>query len=130
MHERFADTRIANTKLFTLDHKVVIAYQEVVSDLEKKFGEGLELDAILLLIGIQELGRGYEEFSKDEKMNLMHIAICTILEPFGYYNFKEEDADGWPHFDKVENLPALNPKEQEYLLKEAVTLYFRENKYI
>lgn len=113
-----------------MDHKVVIAYQEVVKDLEKKFGEGLELDAILLLIGIQELGKGYDDFSKDEKMNLMHIAICTILEPFGYYRFTEEDDDGWPHFDKVENLPALKPQEQEYLLKEAITLYFRENKYV
>lgn len=97
--------------------------------MEIKFGEGLELDAILLLVGIQELGKGYEEFSKDEKMNLMHIAICTILEPFGYYTFIEEDDDGWPHFEKVEDLPPLNPKEQEYLLKEALTHYFRENKY-
>ncbi|OIQ37146.1 MAG: hypothetical protein BM555_01235 [Crocinitomix sp. MedPE-SWsnd] len=113
-----------------MDHKIVIEYQAVVKELEVKFGEGLELDAILLLVGIQELGKGYEEFSKDEKMNLMHIAICTILEPFGYYKFVKDDEDGWPHFDKVENLPALKPKEQEYLLKEAITQYFRANDYL
>ncbi|MCB9222964.1 MAG: hypothetical protein R2780_13635 [Crocinitomicaceae bacterium] len=113
-----------------MDHKVVIEYQEVVVQLEKKFGEGLELDTILVLIGIQELGQGYKEFSKDEKMNLMHIAICTILEPFGYYKFKENDKDGWPHFDKMHNLPPLNPKEQEYLMKEAVTQYFKQNDYL
>ena len=113
-----------------MDHKVIIEYQAVVKDLEVKFGEGMELDAILLLIGIQELGKGYKEFSKDEKMNLMHIAICTVLEPFGYYKFEKEDEDGWPHFDKVESLPSLQPKEQEYLLKEAITQYFRANDYL
>ena len=25
--------------------------------------------------------------SKDEKLNLMHIAICRLLEPYGYYQF-------------------------------------------
>lgn len=113
-----------------MDHKIIIEYQEVVSQLEVKFGEGLDLDTILLLIGIQELGLGYKKFSKDEKMNLMHIAICTILEPFGYYKFRENDADGWPHYDKVQNLPPLQPKEQEYLMKEAVTQYFRQNDYL
>ena len=113
-----------------MDHKIIIEYQTVVKELEVKFGEGLELDSILLLIGIQELGKGYEEFSKDEKMNLMHVAICTILEPFGYYKFVKEDEDGWPHFDKVDNLPALQPKEQEYLLKEAITQYFKANDYL
>ena len=113
-----------------MDHKVIIAYQEVVVQLETKYGEGLDLDAILLLVGIQELGKGYKEFSKDEKMNLMHIAVCTILEPFGFYKFVSHDEDGWPHFDKVNNIPTLQPNEQEYLLKEAVTSYFRSNDYL
>lgn len=130
MYELIAFKRIANSKLFIVDHKVIIEYQAVVKDIEAKFGEGMELDAILLLIGIQELGKGYDKFSKDEKMNLMHIAVCTILEPFGYYQFEKDDDDGWPHFIKLENLPNLQPKEQEYLLKEAITQYFRTNDYL
>ena len=113
-----------------MDHKVIIEYHEVVNKLEEKFGQGLELDAILLIIGVQEFGKGYRSFSKDEKMNLMHIAICTILEPFGYYEFSHNDDDGWPHFTKVENLPALQGKEQEFLLKQAITQYFKENQYL
>lgn len=85
---------------------------------------------ILILIGVQELGKGYQKFSKDEKMNLMHIAICTILEPYGYYKFIETDAEGWPHYEKVENLPPLKGKEQEFLLKEAIVQYFQVNSYI
>lgn len=129
MPERIINS-FANTFLFKVDHKVIIAYHEVVKKLEAKFGEGLDLDAILLMIGVQELGMGYKKFSKDEKVNLLHIAICTILEPFGYYKFSHNDDDGWPHFEKLENLPALEAKEQEFLLKQAVTQYFTTNKYV
>ena len=113
-----------------MDHKVIMEYQEVVKQLEEKFGSGLELDAILMIIGVQELGKGPKEYSKDEKMNLMHVAICTVLEPFGFYKYTHDDEDGWPHFEKVENIPSLNEKEQEFLLKKAVTKYFKLNDYL
>ena len=113
-----------------MDHKAAIEYQEVVKALEEKFGSGLELDTILMIIGVQELGKGHKEFSKDEKMNLMHVAICTVLEPFGFYEYSHDDEDGWPHFNKIENLPPLKEKEQEYLLKKAVTKYFKVNDYL
>jgi len=88
------------------------------------FGEGLELDSILLIIGVQELGQGNRNYSKDEKINLMHVAICTILEPYGFYELAYMDEDGWPHFDNKQKLPALGTREQEFLLKEAVLNYF------
>jgi hypothetical protein len=121
---------IANKKLFKVDHKVIIEFQEMLERLEEKFGKGLELDSILVIIGVQELGQGAKKFSKDEKINLMHIAICTVLEPFGYYKFSHNDEDGWPHFNKIENIPSLESKEQEYLMKEAVTQYFKVNEYL
>lgn len=111
-----------------MDHKAEIEFQRLTRSLEAKFGEGLDLNAIMLLIGIQELGLGYKKFSKDEKMNLMHIAICTILEPFGFYKFTENDEDGWPHFEKVKNIPHLDHKDQESLMKEAIINYFNENR--
>lgn len=122
---------VSNKKLFIeVDHQVEIRFQELVKKLEVKFGEGLELDTIMLLIGVQELGMGYKEFSKDEKMNLMHIAICTILEPYGIYKYVANDDDGWPHFEKVKNIPAISNKDQEHLLKEAVINYFETNAYV
>ncbi len=113
-----------------MDYKLELRFQELVKELEKDFGGGLELDTILLLIGVQELGKGYKEFSKDEKVNLMHIAICTILEPYGIYKYLANDDDGWPHFEKVKNIPAISNKDQEHLLKEAVINYFEENEYV
>ena len=64
------------------DLKLKEDWELVVKLLSKKFGEGepLNLDAIIYLIGVQELGQIPKTFKKDEKVNLMHIAICRLLE--------------------------------------------------
>jgi hypothetical protein len=100
--------------------------------LSKQFGDGeiLDLDAIIYLIGVQELGQGYRTFKKDEKVNLMHIAICRILEPLGYYEFDFFDEDRWPHYKVKEEIPFLKAGEQSVMMKEAVIEYFLEKKLI
>lgn len=114
------------------DLKLKEDWELVVKLLSKKFGEGepLNLDAIIYLIGVQELGQIPKTFKKDEKVNLMHIAICRLLEPFGYYQFDFFDDEGWPHYTVVEALPQLKPGEQTVLMKEAIVLYFKEKKFI
>ena len=82
------------------------------------------MNGVLLLIGIQELGQGPQAFSKEQKQDLMHIAICTILIPSGYYVFEGNDDEGWPHFKQVKALPDFNLFEQENFLKDHVLLYF------
>lgn len=89
-------------------------------------GEAVDLDAIIYLIGVQELGQGYRKYKKDDKVNLMHIAICRLLEPLGYYEFDFFDDDGWPHYKVIEELPFLKAGEQSVLMKEAVIQYFIE----
>ena len=106
-----------------MDYALEIEFQKVVKQLEPDFGP-LELDSILFLIGVQELGMGYQKFKKDDKVNLIHIAICTLLEPHGYYTFIGRDKDGWPHFEVVKSLPPLEDKQQEHLIKEAIVEYF------
>ncbi len=112
-----------------MDYKLEEEFQTLTREIEGQFGEGIDLNGIMTLIGVQELGQGYQNFSKDEKINLMHIATCTILEPYGYYKYKGEDEDGWPHFDKLENIPSITEKQQEHLLKEAIIQYFKVNGY-
>ncbi len=101
-------------------------WQQIVEDLSKKFGDGetLDVDSILFLIGVQELGLGLKKFKKDEKINLMHVAICSLLQPYGYYNYIGRDDEGWPHFELVDTLPALKPGEQSVLMKQAIIKYF------
>lgn len=107
-------------------------YDKLLQILTAKFGEGeqLNLDAIIYLIGVQELGQGVVEYKKDDKVNLMHIAICRLLEPFGYYEFEFFDNDGWPHYKVLEELPVLKAGEQTVLMKEAIVLYFKEKELI
>ncbi|CAM1356599.1 MULTISPECIES: hypothetical protein [Tenacibaculum] len=94
--------------------------------LSKQFADGdtLDVDSIIYLIGVQELGKGHQTFKKDEKINLMHIAICKLLEPYGYYEFDYFDNDGWPHYKTLTELPNLKPGEQSVLIKEAIVNYF------
>ena len=103
----------------------------LVNKLTNQFadGEELNMDGIIYLIGVQELGQGHREFKKDEKVNLMHIAICKLLEPYGYYEFDFFDNDGWPHYKTLTELPSLKPGEQTVLMKEAIVAYFDILKY-
>lgn len=98
----------------------------LVKELTQQFSEGdiLNLDGIIYLIGVQELGQGKRLFKKDEKVNLMHVAICKLLEPYGYYEFDFFDKEGWPHYKILTDLPSLKPGEQTVLMKEAIVNYF------
>ena len=111
------------------DVKLKADWESLQKILSTRFGDGeqLTLDAIIYLIGVQELGVGVKEYSKEEKVNLMHIAICRLLEPFGYYEFDYFDEDGWPHYNVIEELPALKTGEQSVLIKEAIVVYFRKS---
>lgn len=85
-----------------------------------------DMNAILMLIGVQELGRWKSNFTKEEKQDLMHIAVCSLMSYDGYYEFKGRDADGWPHYDTVKPFTQKGVKTQEMYLKEKIILYFRE----
>lgn len=109
------------------DQNLEQEWKEVQAKLESQFGPDLDMQGILFLIGVQELGKGKRKFSKDQKLEVMHIAICTLLTPYGYYEFAGNDEEGWPHFRPTAKLPHLKPVQQGLLMKEAIVEYFREN---
>lgn len=95
--------------------------------LEKQVGKRpKDLNNTLYLIGIQELGKGVKNFSKEEKQDLIHIAICRVLSAQGFYELEGLDEDGWPHWRPTSKLPKLNLMEQEILLKTYVIDYFEK----
>ena len=128
------------SKIFNLKSQIKMSrdtqlkerWEKLVDILSNQFsqGEDLDLDAIIYLIGVQELGKVHREFKKDEKLNLMHIAICRLLEPYGFYEFDFFDAEGWPHYKVKEELPPLKAGEQSVLMKEAIVNYFLERELI
>ena len=114
------------------DEQLKDRWDLVVVKLSAQFADGdpLDLDSIIYLIGIQELGQLDRKFKKDHKLDLMHIAICRLLEPYGYYEFDYFDDDGWPHYIVKEELPNLKAGEQSILMKEAIVNYFLEAEFI
>ncbi len=109
-----------------------LKWKTITKKLSEQFADGTELnlDAILYLIGVQELGKDHQNFKKDEKVNLIHIGICKLLEPYGYYKFDFFDEDGWPHYKVVTELPNLKPGEQSVLMKKAIINYFESLNFI
>ena len=98
-------------------------WNELVVSLEKDFQNEVTLKGVLYLIGVQELNMGIKNFEKEEKLNILHIAICKILIPYGYYKFDKIDKDGWPHFLELKALKNLSEKDQKLLIKKAVINY-------
>lgn len=92
--------------------------------LVERFGKKPDLEAILFLIGLQETGFEAEKISKEQKQDLMHVAVCTLLQSSGYFVFEGKDPDNWPHFKQVKELPGNGIIEQENILKDHVLLYF------
>ena len=85
-----------------------------------------DLNAILFLIGLQELGQVKRKFTKEQKQDLMHIGVCTLLSQEGYYSFEGLDAEGWPHFKQERLIPVEGSEAQERLLMENAIEYFKE----
>ncbi len=86
-----------------------------------------DLNSVLFLIGVQELGKGPLRFSKEQKQDLMHVAVCKVLSLSNYYVESIRDTDGWPHFEQLKPVPPGDLLLQESLLKEHVIQYFAQS---
>lgn len=97
--------------------------------LAERFGKKPDLETILFLIGVQEFGDIRDQFTKEQKQDLMHVAVCSLLAESGYYELERVDEEGWPHFNQLKPLPELGPKEQEDFIKDHVLLYFEQQEF-
>lgn len=98
--------------------------------LKERFGIKPDMNGVLMLIGVQELGQGPQEFTKEQKQDLMHIAVCSILSASGYYVYDGNDEEGWPHFTQLKPLPEFTLIDQENFLKDHILLYFQSQNFI
>ena len=99
-------------------------WETLMVEMEARFDKRPDLNALLLLIGIQELNQGLTTFTKEQKQDLMHIATCRLFALSGHYEKTHMDADGWPHYKLLRPVPFANLKEQERMLKWHVLEYF------
>ena len=56
-----------------MDYQFEKEWNELTKDLAETFKMDMDLQSVLFLIGVQELGVGFREFKKQEKMDLMHL---------------------------------------------------------
>ncbi|MFI5130524.1 MAG: hypothetical protein ACHQFX_11055 [Chitinophagales bacterium] len=98
------------------------------ANLVERFNKKPDLETILFLIGIQEFGQIKEKFTKEQKQDLMHVAVCSLLAQSGYYEIEGVDAEGWPHFKQLKTMPEMDTITQENFLKDHILLYFENHK--
>ena len=98
-------------------------WSQLLEKLENQFDQEMTLKGVLYLIGVQELNLGIKQYEREEKVNVLHVAICKILTPFGFYKFDRIDEDGWPHYIELKAIKTLSDSQQELLMKEAVLKY-------
>ncbi len=100
-------------------------WKEVEGLVVERFGEKLDMQTILFIIGLQELGKEATTFKKEEKLDIIHVGVCTVLSQYGYYKFIGKDDEGWPHFKNIKKLPPeVQGESQQNLLKKAIVDYF------
>lgn len=97
--------------------------------LVQRFGKKPDMEAILFLIGLQETGFIKEKITKEQKQDMMHVAVCTLFSQSGYYQLEGKDDEGWPHFRQLKSLPALNMIQQENFMKDHILLYFQNHSF-
>jgi hypothetical protein len=111
------------------DLELEFRWGQLLNKIQKAIGlRPKDLNGVLFLIGVQELGKGHRNFSKEEKQDLIHIAICRVLSQVGFYELEGIDQDGWPHWKLLKPLPQFELLEQEKLLKMQILDYFAEEK--
>ncbi len=84
-----------------------------------------KLDTVLLLVGIQETGIIRTDYTKEEKQDLMHVAVCELLSQDGFFEFKGRDQDGWPHYAQSKQMKVGDYKQQEKLIIKNLIDYFQ-----
>lgn len=103
-----------------------ITWEELLLKVSKKFNILADFEFLLFLIGIQERGKGFIKYSKEEKMDMINLARCILFEKEGFYKQTSTDKDGWPQFDVVKQVDDLLPSYREKILKHAMIEYLND----
>ena len=75
-----------------MDFEFEREWNKLVKLMMDRFGEQPDVTSMVFAVGLQEVSQGPSEYKKDDKVNLIHVGICTLLEPLGYYKTLGLDA--------------------------------------
>ncbi|MBK3516294.1 hypothetical protein JIV24_03005 [Carboxylicivirga sp. N1Y132] len=100
-------------------------WDELILKVSKHFKVSAEYEFILFVLGIQEMGWGFREYSKTEKMDLINVARCRTLVRQGYIKETGIDGEGFPIFEASPKLKSMMPSFQNQLIKKGLIEYFK-----
>jgi hypothetical protein len=103
-----------------------LRWYKVRNRIKDEYGARPDVNVMLFLIGLNEVGIIKDTWEKEEKLDLIHVAVCRLLASEGYYRLDGTDEEGWPHYEATKGLPTLSMKEQEDLLKIKIVEYFEQ----
>ncbi|MPQ48495.1 hypothetical protein GCQ56_15940 [Marinifilum sp. N1E240] len=105
-------------------------WNKLLYKISEDFNVDADLNGTLLLIGIQERGLGFKEtYSKQDKMDHINLATCTLLIKWNYYEVVGYDENKWTIFKKNKLVPPFSKEKEDLLLKSSIVEYFKENGY-
>ena len=95
--------------------------------LADRFQRTPDIEALLFLIGIQSVGRGYEpELPKERKQSLIMEGSYLAFETLGVYSRVGMERNGFWIWEKNFDLPKMSVEDQEKLLQIGILNYFDE----
>lgn len=99
---------------------------ELCEHLSKMFGMQVDLNGVLFLVGIRERGLTFQQFTKEEKLNLINLGSCTLYKEMGLTEITGYDADGWPQFRQKALSPEIPEERKQKTLQDCALRYFRK----
>jgi len=94
--------------------------------IKTRFGSYPSVTTALFIIGLQEIGMVLDDLSKEEKQDVIHVAVCALMEMEGFYTRTGVDKDGWPHFEATEKIDEIDIDNQENFIKTLIIKYFKD----
>jgi hypothetical protein len=102
-------------------------WHALIERIGARFGREPDIEALLFLIGVHSVGRGYEpELPKERKQSLIMEGSYLAFETLGVYSRAGMEPNGFWIWEKVVDLPAIPIEQQERLLQIGILNYFDE----
>jgi hypothetical protein len=101
-------------------------FKELCDRLGEMFGIQVDLNGVLFLVGIRERGLTFQQFTKEEKLNLINLGSCTLYKEMGLTEITGYDDDGWPKFRQKALSPQIPEETKQKTLQDCALRYFRK----
>ena len=101
-------------------------WKDLCEHLSTMFGIETDLNGVLFLVGIRERGLIFQQFTKEEKLNLIYLGSCTLYQEMGLIESDGKDEEGWPLFRQKALAPVIPEERKIKTLQDCAIRYFQK----